>query len=98
VHPRAREKIVSDPTTNLGSLLRGNPELRAKVRASSTREDVLAILAESGITVSVEDIADLEFSDAPSAADGLSDEELQAAVGGRRNVIQHDSGRFGPGI
>lgn len=86
---------MTNQAHSVTAVLREQPELMEKVRAASSNEDVVAILAAAGIDVSMDDVAGMSF-DGSDATDSLSDEALQAAAGGHK--IVGPNGRLAPGI
>ena len=90
---------MTNQAHSVTAALREQPELMEKVRAASSDEDVVAILAAAGIDVSIDDVAGMSFDDS-DATDSLSDEALRAATGGRRHrhVIQLANGRWVPDV
>jgi predicted ribosomally synthesized peptide with nif11-like leader len=95
---KRKGELVADQVDSWRAVLHGSPELLAKVHAASSNEEVTLILAEAGLQVSVDEVLGALVGEAGNADDALSDEELQAATGGRRNVVQGVDGRFAPGV
>ena len=91
---------MTNQVHSVTAVLREQPELMEKVRAASSDADVVAILADAGIEVSIDDVADMSVIEDSDATDSLSDEDLQAATGGRghRHGVPVGDGRFGPGV
>lgn len=87
---------MTNQAHSVTAVLREQPELMEKVRAASSNEDVVAILAAAGIEVSIDDVAGMSFLEDSDATDSLSDEALQAAAGGHK--IVGPNGRLAPGI
>jgi predicted ribosomally synthesized peptide with nif11-like leader len=76
--------------SNVASLIKScenNPELKARIKAASSSEEVAKIGAEVGFEFSTEDAESFRQNLIKRANGELSEDELEAAVGGAAHLI-----------